>query len=873
MPTQRKFQAVKESTAAKDMVSPPKSLPPDNKRLAELTDSIQRAEQIEIFQGTALFVDKESGEFIGPIAEGTMGIILYAGSAKKIKEDGLNSADAIRIPRLLQLDELLNFHIAEISYHEGIQAEKAADLSGLGGAKSMLRPGKPNYHATIPGGDRSPCYVGFYLSPNAKYSLALVSEKQAWPPEFSNYLHQVGYEPKDLYTEINRFTGMDTQNRAVDRSDTLETLLYLPDIRKRRQKNRRASEESELNTQQSASKLRSLGRSVIEEAYTRKDIGGWWFNLPICLYSWMTSDLERLLTGLLDDDGDAAAEHAATSDAKLLASWRPITWLSLARTLTLGLSALHTKGLIHGDPRPANIMAKLSEEDVLLPDHFRWIDVGLGYGHVSDSSVEPNGGITQTPPAPLGGGRVTPFYAPERVESVEFEDADMVRLSKKSDGYHKLEFLWKRRTYEEPVSLLLKDNRGKPLRELGKLGKGDRIQLREFIFDVERVETDHVVVSRIYEVVLDRVLVEHKETENEACIIGKLQNVAISRYRLFKQWSQATDIFGLGILVLYMFFIRGLFLRKQYLNKESPSSTHSEFYLEKSSRERIFHELSTLIRSQIFLNGFIAAIKERGKYTNKSQLWQKDVLMPLPDDYKRENFTAKANPSHPERIQQIVDHVLTMDANFTTVLMGANRNNGLFVLIIYFCLSCVWRRDEVSDLLASDFPFEPYCDSREIIIDKENRAKSARRARLDLEQLCELINAAQINEDISSDELGNYSSEIILRSRNDQMQIALENAQKFMREVQEKEAKISKLEMALSDSEEKNQLIEELKSHAERLRQELQKQKDRICDDERKAQQLEAENKRLQGMLARSQEQLNRGIFRIFKSQKFPEKP
>lgn len=869
-----KFQESKDA-AAKDDGSAVKAkvVSQSDKRLMELTESIQRAEQIEIFQGTALFVDKDSGEFIGPIAEGTMGIILYAGSAKKIKEDGLNSADAIRIPRLLQLDELLNFHIAEISYHEGIQAEKAADLSGLGGAKCMLRPGKPNYHATIPGGDRSPCYVGFYLSPNAKYSLALVSEKQAWPLEFANYLRQVGYEPKDLYAEINRFTTLDIQNRAVDRSDTLETLLYLPDLRKRKQKTRKAHEEAEINAQQSASKLRSLGRSIIEEAYTRKDIGGWWFNLPICLYSWMTSDMERLLTGLLDDDTsstEAATENNGMSDARLLSSWRPITWLSLARTLTLGLSALHTKGLIHGDPRPANIMAKLSEEDVLLPDHFRWIDVGLGYGHVNTNSTEPDGRVTQTPPAPLGGGRVTPFYAPERVESVEFEDADMVRLSKRNDGYYKLEFLWKRRTYEEPVSLLLKDARGKPMRELGKLGKGDRIQLREFIFDVESVAADHVVVSRIYEVVLDRVLIEHKETENETSIISKLQNVAISRYRVFKQWSQATDVFGLGILVLYMFFIRGLYLRKQYLNKESPASNHSEFYLEKSSRERIFHELSTLIRSQIFLNGFIAAIKERGKYANKSQLWQKDVLMPLAHDYKREDFTAKTNPVHPERIQQIVDHILTMDANFTTVLMGANRNNGLFVLIIYFCMSCVWRRDEVSDLLASEFPFEPYCDSREIITDKENRSKPARRAREDLELLCELINAAQINEDMSSDELGNYSSEVILRSRNDQMQIALENAQKSKREVQDKEAKISTMERILSEFEEsvrlKDMSIDEFRDQAEKLQQDQQKQKDRIREEEKKSRHLESENKRLQDMLTRSQEQLNRSIFRIFKS-------
>ncbi|HHJ20271.1 MAG TPA: hypothetical protein ENJ84_10690, partial [Gammaproteobacteria bacterium] len=396
----------------------------------DLKSRIKQAEEIKITPGTAFFVDKETGSFIGPTAEGTMGIIIYAGLAKTIEEDSLNNAQAIRIPRLLQSDELLNFHIAEISFHEGLQSLKAVDMPGLGGAKVDLRPDRPNQYATIPGGDDSPCYVGFYLSPSTDYRLALISENQAWPKKFAQYIDDIGYQPKTLYQEI---TDHIAQTRKAGEYASLETVLYLSSTYESHQAAETARSTTSGNGQKISAPLRYLGRSQIENAYKRKDIGGWWFNLPMYQYSWMTADLERLLTGILDDD------VSKNEDAEFaqLARWQPRSWLWLCRTLALGLGGLHSKGLIHGDPRPANIMARLSENDDLQPDHFRWIDVGLGYGQTQHNNKGDASDSAPAPP-PLGGGRVTPFYAPERIESVEFEDADLIHLTKLEDGNYKL---------------------------------------------------------------------------------------------------------------------------------------------------------------------------------------------------------------------------------------------------------------------------------------------------------------------------------------------------------------------------------------------------------------------------------------------------
>ncbi len=577
---------------------------------------------INIDSHISFFVD-EIGEFKGPISEGTTSIIIFAADEEDLRHEEVGGAVAIRIPRMLQLEQLLNFHIAEIAYHEGQQVRLLPEYPFLQSGRP-LNTRVPNNSVTIPGTSTNSCFLGFYLSANSDYRIALLAEDTAWPDDFAKYLERKEISISHLYNYI-RITNKQNQY------GTLENLIFLPDDRKRGIDSNLETEvvESDFDSEirdelekngisiQSAleGKIHTLGRKSIEKTWEKKDIGGWWFNMPAYIYSWMSADLERLLTGLVEND-------YPTSDKQSLASWAPVDWIDLYRNLAFGLNELHNKGFIHGDVRPANIMAKLTNEARLGPDHFRWIDVGLGYGHQLEERLRrrKNEEFSSIPPSPLGGGRVTPFYAPERIESLEFEDADLIRLEKYDEDEYKVQFFWKRRTYEEPELLRLKNEKNVPLRELGSLQQKDRIQLREFIFDIQRVEEDHIIVNKIYEIAMDKVLIDHSKEYVDDIIITKLKNVAISRYRIYKQWSEATDVYGLGILVLYCFFLRGIFV-----SHKLSSEDHGTNQIDRSIRDNIFQSLVSLLGNKSFLKAFIA-ILEDAEFELSSEGWNKDII-------------------------------------------------------------------------------------------------------------------------------------------------------------------------------------------------------------------------------------------------------
>src|SRR5438105_9235332 len=160
---------------------------------------------VSIEQGTAVPVHKRTGEIVGANAEGTLGIVIYGGDPKDIDGQRFKTERAIRIPRLLQSDVLLNFHVAEIAYHEGRQAARFNAVNTLVGASGFYRLEVPNMFTRIPESENTdPCYIGFYLSPMSRYELCLVSKSEVWPEHFGNYLREKGLEPKTLYDDIGR---------------------------------------------------------------------------------------------------------------------------------------------------------------------------------------------------------------------------------------------------------------------------------------------------------------------------------------------------------------------------------------------------------------------------------------------------------------------------------------------------------------------------------------------------------------------------------------------------------------------------------------------------------------------------------------------
>lgn len=307
---------------------------------------------IQIGEATAVEADARTGEIVGPNAEGTLGIVLYGGAPQFIEGQRFESEKAVRIPRLLQSDILLNFHVGEIAYHESRQAAKFLRPNSLLGAIDFYRFEQPN--AKIHGSNDS-CYIGFYMSPTSRCGLCLVSQKKAWPPDFESYLEDIGKAEK-LFQEI----GSCAESKD---KDIFTKLLFLPDRR-----------DDKGQVPKSDSLLEVVSRDTLPVDFAKREVKGWWFNVPVAVYPWMTANLERLLADCIDD----VAGTTGGANSPSLRDWNLRKWFQLVEQMTSGLTALHEEGAIHGDPRPANIMTDIPNRSSIGPYSFRWIDIGLG---------------------------------------------------------------------------------------------------------------------------------------------------------------------------------------------------------------------------------------------------------------------------------------------------------------------------------------------------------------------------------------------------------------------------------------------------------------------------------------------------------------
>jgi len=97
----------------------------------------------------ALAADRTTGRILGFEAEGTLGIVVSGGVPDSFNLHGWRGENndwaqtkqhffttpyAIRIPRMLESELLLNFQIAESAYHEGDMATKIGSVPNAQGA-------------------------------------------------------------------------------------------------------------------------------------------------------------------------------------------------------------------------------------------------------------------------------------------------------------------------------------------------------------------------------------------------------------------------------------------------------------------------------------------------------------------------------------------------------------------------------------------------------------------------------------------------------------------------------------------------------------------------------------------------------------------
>lgn len=300
----------------------------------------------------------------------------------------------------------------------------------------------------------------------------------------------------------------------------------------------------------------SKGRLLSSELSSRHPPAYWYLWLPSLMFEWAEGTLQSSIHN---------NEHK---------KWKLYDIYTVLTNLLQGLKSLHELTMIHGDVRPANIMACGSMSD---PACYRLGDYGSFSVDLPTAST--GSGVARTghsAPPSVTRHRSSSFYARERRSGVEREDADvavLVSILDKGEPSLLLVLTWKRllpmiddtvgwKARLEDYSQLHSEISGQkhdPLTRPWELGNGDQIRVRDLVFTVrsysDKPETNAIYVvcdPRCRRIMNERVVVEL----NEPLFINKYnQNIAIidiPRWIEVRQASVASDMFGVGSVSLFV---------------------------------------------------------------------------------------------------------------------------------------------------------------------------------------------------------------------------------------------------------------------------------------------------------------------------------
>lgn len=423
----------------------------------------------------------------------------------------------------------------------------------------------------------------------------------------------------------------------------------------------------------------------------------WYGGIPSVIYSWSSGTLQEALS-LGDTD-----------------SWTLRDYFELTDRILTGVKSLHLRNLIHADLRPANIFRVSGNE----PKHYFVGDYGsFGTQLTAIGNNQHSSGNTTLGPT-LGGYRASPFYAPERRSGVEFENANeafVKTISDKGEIQYQITLRWRNAKSG-------RSNSNASLSEESSLIAGDRIRLRNYIFRVSHapriVEGELVLIcdALIGRVMHDRLVVyeQHRHLKNG-------ETISLSGYVEYRQWSAATDIYGVGLILLYSVFFG------------AQKSGHRSATLVKSGDE-MFEEMREVLDSSPYFNHFWGVltifIREMTRWRDSEK--PSDILnFPIS---VADNLTDDADPKNLyDFALKCTNLILQTTPNARIVFDGCNRNLVDFLFVMHFVLSCMHRSDSFrkTEPSVGAMYTMPFCESR---IEKTNNAVAAIKA---LDRLVEI---------------------------------------------------------------------------------------------------------------------------------------
>ena len=636
-------------------------------------------------------IDSE-GRCIGECPEGALGCVIQVQS-----HNGRFGKLALKLPRLLGETHRENAYITGIVNKE---LNTALTIHGKEAIKellpiTMIGPEGP-FRTRINSESITDGFLLVNFEKGKKPLLCFINVKGEKYPPASPF----------PFTNTEELSKLLEQNKDPN-TQNMKAAFFLEEIDRRNASQQMENKDfSELNaySMTKASEIDTIGTT-------------WALGMPSILFRWVDGTLQEAL------------------DRNEKQKWGFQQNVRFMKIMCDGIQGMHGSGFIHADIRPANIVYS---EDPKNPNNYYIADYG-GYGNMDSADLDDQDDNVNSLGPIVAGERYSPFYAPERRTGIERENADTVYFRYDQAGGKVYVILgWRRDIENIEIDDVIRRTLGneQPANEqpalVAGLMRGDRIQIRDYVFELhmDEMRIDNLNNTRLLECRIPywqifRGKIAVAQHYDEANMLA--DSLPIPRLVELRQWSAATDLYGLGILALYI-----VYHDSQRAIAPTPSPT------EIGDKFRVMADHLSHVTT---LNA-VWYLLEHIRYHIEETLSGVEAL--TPDAFVRHEIPSHngGNIELKEEAKGIVHQFALIVPESKKVLIESfDRNIGYFVLYMHFILSCIHR---MSDLKGPEQSsrymsgrFSPYSRDRCEQPQDENRAICQANERLEkLENYC-----------------------------------------------------------------------------------------------------------------------------------------
>ena len=525
----------------------------------------------------------------------------------------------------------------------------------------------------------------------------------------------------------------------------------------------------------------------------RQPLEAWYAAVSSIQWDWATKSLQQAI-----GEGD-------------LRDWGFDEHLTLAKRILDGVAALHDRGYLHADLRPANVFSVGSS---IEPVSYYVGD----YGSFSESDLDTEASGKTLIGPDVGRGRSSPFYSSERRAGIERESADtaIVIYEPQPDRY-KIWLGWKSQVLDTSGKLLeaahqellntVPKQQGiqTSVASLDYLRPNDRLRIRDHVYKVQGIGTaghskDSPLAGGLYclcdasraTVIHDRLTVRD-DKKPDAALHLKPEILTLSGFTELRQWSAATDLFSFGALFVYTLYSSGRqkgFLPKTNIDDPSQilnSVTGAQALVVIDAE---FRQMMSVLESAPYLRVLwqdldyvwtvITTERARVKQTNDSKKKAEIYSELFARLTKQDPNEGQNGQGKGRKLPSVASNITQSVPNIKVILQCFGWNMVQFLLFMHFILRCIHRKTHLEGV----FPTGPFCEDRIEKARKNGAATSAVKALAEVGEL--LLDPYLSDEAVQRIDLPDYDvrSEFGVKIENTDLKMKISDAAKKLRRME-----------------------------------------------------------------------------------------